>query len=239
MRTIRELPHTWRLPADPTTRPPCGVSHILEPGAREVVPVRTRGGLTQLTGKEGDDLLAALVDPSAVTGEDLTTYRGPDTWAPLLERARVVGAEELVRRGIPRRTAFYMLAGRPPGKETAALVGAVLEEAEAPLVVDEDAWRPCPRSGCSYQVRGRKRWCSPACRKAVQRARDRLDLHVLGAMRCRRCGAVRYGDKSGPCPACRGKGVVEVATVTCPSCGVDRVGDATGPCPFCGEQVAP
>jgi hypothetical protein len=46
------------------------------------------------------------------------------------------------------------------------------------------------------------------CSKAAARASDWLALNAVGAVRCAWCGAVRYGDLAGPCPACHELGIV-------------------------------
>ncbi len=241
IRTIREVLFTWRLPVDPTTEPVEAVNHILSPGVRRVRPVHSRPELVELVGKEGDDLYAVLSDPGANLGSELTVYRAADTWAPMLDRARHLGADELCRRtGLPRSTAYHVLAGRPPSSETAALVAGVLDDIE-PADRDEaqtvGGWHPCARSGCGRPVRGRRRWCTPGCRKAVERAQDRLMLHDVGGIRCRRCATVRFGDLRAPCPGCAER-AAEVFVVVCPGCGTERVGNTTGPCAVCEKGAA-
>jgi hypothetical protein len=236
--TVRDVLHDWRLSRDTTTRPVEAARSILEPGARETLPVRSRATLTELCGKDGDDLVARFIDPGALRGEELTTYAHayhlPDTWGPWLERARVVGVEELARRGVPRTTAYYLLAGRLPAPDTAALVARVVADAEGDGATI-GARRMCARPGCPSIVAAQRRWCSARCKKAVQRAADRVALHAGGAVRCPKCGTVRYGDHSGPCPGCDDRGAVEVLAVLCAECGIERVGDRDGPCPFCAR----
>jgi hypothetical protein len=233
VRTMREVLELWRLPVDPTTRPVEDVEHILQPGLRVPVPVRSRQPPFELCGKEGDDLLLRLVDPGAAAGQDLSIYRRADTWTPILDKARAMGAKELATlTGLPERTARYVVEGRVPSPETAALVACALE------VVGEFPARTCARPGCGARIAGRQRFCSDRCRKATARANDRLGLHRVGAKRCRRCMAVRYGDLTGPCPQCGGNKFAEVKTSRCPNCDVERVGDTHGPCPACGKQVA-
>ena len=100
--------------------------------------------------------------------------------------------------------------------------------------------RTCARAGCLTVVVGRRRWCSARCKKAVQRAVDRVNLHARDAVRCRKCGTVRYGDHSGLCPGCDNRGGVEVLAVVCPACGTVRVGYMDGPCPLRpGPQCGP
>ena len=232
VRTIRELVHTWRLPTDATTEPMATPRSILESGVRRVVPIHSRPELIELCGEEGDDLFAAMSHPGGLPGEHLTIYRNADTWTPILERARKLGATELRRRGVPRTTAYALVKGRPPSGETAALVARIID-GETGCDNSSDL-HSCARPGCPRLVRGRKRWCGDACKKAVRRANDRLALHAIGGTRCRRCGAARFGELRGPCPTCHGRGVIEVRAVRCLGCGTDRLGDTSSECPFCG-----
>jgi hypothetical protein len=233
--TIRDVLHEWRLPRDVTTRPVAPSRSVLEPGVREPVPVSSSSALTEVCGKDGDDLVAGFLDPGAVKGADLTTYERvyhlPEAWQPWLDRARALGVDELVRRGVPRRTAYYVVAGRPPRPETAALVARANRAQEAENLTGSGL-RTCARSGCGNVVTGRQRCCTAACTKAVQRAAERAALHALGAVRCRKCTAIRYGDHAEPCPVCEARAIVIVRPATCPQCGTQRVGDTDGPCPF-------
>jgi hypothetical protein len=237
--SIRDVLHQWRLPRDVTTRPVAPSRSVLEPGAREAVAVSSRSALTQVCGKDGNDLVAAFIDPGALKGAELTTYRhyqDPGAWEQLLEQARAIGADELVRHGVPRRTVQYLFAGRRPRAETAALMAAIIGQSAGAAQTQP---RTCARPGCGNAVTGRQRWCRSACRKAVLRAAERAELHALGAVRCRRCSAIRYGDHAGPCPVCDGRAIVIVRPATCPQCGTQRVGDTNGPCPFCPVTPAP
>ena len=113
--------------------------------------MRSRAGLFELIGKEGDDLLAQMVDPGAIKNDDLTIYRHADTWAPVLEKALSIGVTELVRRtGLAERTARYVIEGRRPSPETAALVAESLSEIVAIPP------RICGRAGCDARVAGRQ-----------------------------------------------------------------------------------
>jgi len=236
VRTYRELLQLWRLVRDPTTEPVEAVDHVLQPGLRQAVPVRSSAELVELCGKEGDDLYSLMVDPMASTGDVLTIYRRPDTWVSVLDAARSIGAKELQRRsGLGRTTIYAVLTGRRPSVETAALFAQVVGEmAERPPPVS----KMCARPGCPRAVRRRQRWCSDRCRKATSRARDRLALREIGATRCQTCAGVRFGDATGPCPICHGLGVVEAISHRCSNCGVERVGDTSGPCPFCRAEAA-
>jgi len=227
--TYRELLEAWRLPGDPTTMSLRKVDHVLEPGVRVPIRVRSREELFQLSGKEGDDLLSLLVDPGASAGHDLNVYRQPDTWAPLREKVISVGLKGLVAAGVHDRTARRLINGGKPSPETAALVA----EAFGGLDVVRFA-RVCALPGCGRALRGRQRFHSDRCRKAAGRASDFLALRAVGAVRCSRCGAVRYGDLGGACPACRGRGVVEVETTACAGCGTEIVGNIGSGCPVCG-----
>ena len=240
VRTIREVLHVWRIPQDPTTEPVEEVNHVLSPGLRRVLPVRSRPELVELVGKEGDDLYAPLVDPSAAPGDQLTVFRSADTWAPVLEKARTLGTAELCRRtGLSKSTAYHLLAGRTPSPDTAALVAIAVEGVEVDSVTQRASiggWHPCARAGCDRLVRPRQRWCTPGCRKAVQRARERLVLQGVGGARCARCGTVRFGDRGSECPVCMGEGKPPVPTILCPGCGIERIGDTTSPCPICERK---
>ena len=63
VRTYREVLELWRLPDDPTTAPVEVVDHVLQPGLRVPVPVRSRASLFEFVGKEGDDLLSPDARP--------------------------------------------------------------------------------------------------------------------------------------------------------------------------------
>ncbi len=240
-RTIREVLHVWRIPHDPTTEPVEAVNHVLSPGVRRVLPVRSRPELVELVGKEGDDLYVPLVDPSAAPGEQLTVYRSADTWAPVLEKARTLGTAELCRRtGLARSTVYHLLAGRTPSPDTAVLVAMAVEGVEVDSVAQRASvggWHPCARTGCDRLVRARQRWCTPGCRKAVQRARERLVLQGVGGARCAKCGTVRFGDRGSECPVCMGDEKPSVLTILCPGCGVERVGDTSSPCRVCEKEL--
>jgi hypothetical protein len=227
--THRELLEAWRLPQDPTTTSVARLDHVLDPGLRRPVPVLSREGLFQLAGKEGDNLLSLLVDPGANSGDDLNVYQRPDTWLPLFEKALAVGLKGLVAAGVPERTARRILKGGRPSPETAALVAESLGGCDVMPTA-----RVCALPGCGHAVRSRQRFHSDRCRKAAARASDRLALNVVGAVRCARCRAVRYGDTTGPCPVCQGRGVVEVEAVACTGCGTELVGDIQSGCPVCG-----
>jgi hypothetical protein len=235
MRTIRELLQVWRLPQDATTRPIKETDHVLQSGMRTVTPVFSSAEMTEIVGKEGDDLLALLTDPSAVKGDQLNIYRAADTWTPILERARALGAPELIARGVKSSTAYSALAGRPPGPETAALIAAIVNGHEGDRPPSSSLWHPCARPGCPKFVKSPTVWCTPGCKKAVERARDTLELHARGAKRCRRCGTIRYGATAGPCPECGGRKLTAIEGTECEICGAVRVGDATGACPVCEE----
>jgi hypothetical protein len=232
-RTIREVLWSWCSATDATLVPVQPTDHVLTVGLCEPVPIRSRAELFEPTGKEGDDLLALMSDPLAEKDSELTIYRRADTWLPVLEAAQSLDTAELVRRtGLPERTARRILRGGRPSPATAALVSAALGDA-LPMPP-----RSCGRPGCTSVVGERKLYCSEACRKATVRARDRLHLWEIGAIRCRRCDAVRYGDQSGPCQVCGGKAVVVAPSTTCPTCDVERFGDVNGPCPFCETPEA-
>jgi hypothetical protein len=77
VNTLRDVLHDWRLPKDATTRPVETTRSILEPGTRATMPVWSGAALTQVCGKDGDDLVAGFIDPAAVKGEELTTYAHP------------------------------------------------------------------------------------------------------------------------------------------------------------------
>jgi hypothetical protein len=147
--------------------------------------------------------------------------------------ARAAGAPELVRRGLPRSTAYQVLAGRRPSAETAALIATIIGDTDSATPP-----RSCARPGCDKPPRGRGRWCSPGCRKAVWRAKRRLAAHAVGGRWCRRCDTVRFGDLRVSCPVCENKDIVEVRAVQCATCGTLRVGDLTDPCPGCKEKAA-
>ena len=235
VRAIRELLHVWRIPTDTTTRPVEPTGHVLERGVRIPIPVRSRDDLTEIVGKEGDDLYRQLADPNAIKGDDLNIYRLADTWTPILERAKALGAKELNRRGVHRSTAYEVLAEhRRPSAETAALIAEIVRDTDtrAPTSL----WRPCARPGCPKIVKTPQLWCRPGCKKAVQRAEEALALHARGAKRCRRCDTIRYGSHTGSCPGCASRAWVEIDAVVCRYCGTLRVGDTTSNCPDCRES---
>jgi hypothetical protein len=237
VRTIRELLYAWRLPRDVTTHPIERTTHVLEPGMRQTVPVFSRAEMTEIVGKEGDDLLALLIDPAAVKGDQLTIYRAADTWTPILERARTLGAPELIRRGAPKSSAYNVLRGHHGASaQTQALIAMIVGETDSPNA-PSTLWRPCKRPGCPNFVKTPKLWCKTGCKKAVQRAEETLALHARGAKQCRRCETIRYGDHEGPCPTCVSHTAAVVNAIACRYCGTLRVGDASGPCPLCGKAI--
>lgn len=97
--------------------------------------------------------------------------------------------------------------------------------------------RTCEHEGCTEPVTGRRRFHSDACRKAAERARDRAALKAVGASRCRRCGTVRYGDTSEPCPRCEEGGGAAIRSAVCDVCGTVRAGDTDEPCLVCERKA--
>jgi hypothetical protein len=230
-RSIREVIWAWCISQDPTVIPVQHADHVLTIGTCVPANVRSRTDLFEPTGKEGDDLLSLMTDPVAEKDDQLNIYRRADTWAPVLEVARSLGTVELVRRtGMTERTARRIIAGGRPAAETTALVTSVLD-GTPPLPP-----RACGRAGCPSVVSGRQQFCSDRCRKATARAKGRVALRDMGAVRCRKCSAVRFGDPSGECPSCGGRTALVVTATECPDCGVQRVGKIDEPCPFCDAQ---
>jgi hypothetical protein len=228
-RTIREVLEAWRIPHDPSRAPLVESDQVLAPGIYQALPVVSCQALFEAIGKEGDDLLNLMVDPIADEGQAVTVYRRADTWAPVLDVARTHGAQRLHQMtGIPLRTLRRILAsGRSSADHAAAIASALKDMPEIPP-------RVCARPGCGNGVRRRQTYCGDACRKAVARARDRLDLHARGARRCRRCRAILFGDASTPCPECLRRPAAGALTVTCSGCGAGRLGATEEPCPACG-----
>jgi hypothetical protein len=237
VRTYREVVELWRLPSDPTTEPVEAVDHILQPGLRRVLPVRSRAEMVQLIGKEGDDLMMLLTDPLAAKGDELTIYRQPDTWLPILEVARLLGAPDLAKRtGCSIRTLQRALVGKNVAPKTKAAIAAAVSDAASQLV--ERAPMTCARPGCDRRISLRRKWCSDRCRKIVERGHDKVDLHRRGGVRCPKCNTAWFGATDQPCPNCGGKGAIEVKSSSCPSCGTERTGDTESPCPVCMRRRA-
>jgi hypothetical protein len=166
--TYRELVELWRIPRDASTAPVEVVDHILTPGVRRTLPVRSRAELFEIAGKEGDDLHALLVDPGAVKGDELTLYRRPDVLAPLSAKAAAVGRDGLVGAGMRPRTASRILKGGRPSTENAALIEDGVEVIGLPQI--------CELPDCNRVVTGRKRFCTDRHRKAASRARAQYAL---------------------------------------------------------------
>ena len=227
--TYRELLESWRLPRDTTSEPIERTDSILEPGFRRTLPVFSRESLFELVGKEGDDLLALMIDPGAEKGTDLTVYQAADTWTPVRQAAQVFGIDRLVTAGLNRRTARRILNGAKTSPTTAALVAEFVGGGKS-----EPVSRVCALPGCGKPVRTRQRYHADRCRKAAARAKDRMALRAIGASRCRHCQAVRFGDASGPCPGCGNRAPAVAAVVVCPTCGVELFGNTSGACPACG-----
>ena len=234
--TIRDVIHQWRIPDDPSTEAVEAVDDILEPGLRRVLPVRSRPELVELVGKEGDDLLSLMHDPLAEPGDELTVYRRSDPWPSVREAASLIEPDELKRRlPVSARTLERALAGVTVSDATKAKIIAVVEDVLKSSIPTGP--KVCARPGCGVPVSRRRRWCSEACRKNVERGRDAVGLHKVGAVRCSKCTAVAYGDAVKICPACGGEALVRVRTVQCASCGVERIGDTESPCPFCEKGI--
>ena len=234
--TIRDVIHQWRIPDDPSTEAVEAVDDILEPGVRRVLPVRSRPELVELVGKEGDDLLSLMHDPHAEPGDQLTVYRRSDPWPSVCEAASTIECDELKRRlPLSARTLERALAGATVSGATKAKITAAVEDVMGSSVYEGP--KTCARPGCGVPVSRRRRWCSDACRKKVERGRDAVDLHKVGAVRCSKCQTVTYGDATKTCPACGGKTLPHVHTDHCANCGVERIGDTESPCPFCEKGL--
>lgn len=230
-RSIREVMETWRIPTDPTLQPNEPSDHVIQSGFHHAVPVLSRPELFEPTGKEGDDLSTLMIDPLAESGDEITVYRRADTWSEHQRWAVQIGGNELhIRTGISERTCRNIAAGKRTTSEHMALVAAAhIKDPKVP-------YRTCRRAGCGSPIRRKQVYCSDACRKAFDRARDTIHLHRRGAWRCGRCGAVTYGERRQFCTDCRGRRFVKVTTYVCPGCGIERIKNTEGPCPNCEKE---
>jgi hypothetical protein len=229
---IRDVVARWRIPDDPHTEAIEPVNDILQPGMRRSLPVRSRPELVELVGKEGDDLLSLMNDPLADLGDQLTTYRRADPWPGVREVAKRIEMDQLVAH-LPRsrRTIERALTGASVSGKTKAMISAAVEVLLASGGPIDP--RVCRRPGCGVPVSRRQKWCSDSCRKKVERGRDAVDLHRVGAVRCPQCHGVTFGERGMRCPSCGGKGAIELRTNQCLQCGVERIGNTDSPCPVC------
>lgn len=201
------------------------------PGLHDPVPVTTRASWAELIGKESDVLAATEVyEDDAAT--ERSCYRPADTWAPVLAAVRELGAPKVAAlTGLSLRTCEYVLAGRFPAPATAETIRQALA-----TVVDlpaPEGPRFCTRAGCGVRVTGRRRWCSESCRKASERATERIeDQAILPAHRCRKCRTRWVGQPD--CPTCAREGSpVSVAGAVCTGCGATFPVNVPDPCPKC------
>jgi hypothetical protein len=152
------------------------------------------------------------------------THSHPETGQRLIELAYSVSLGSLGRKSPIR------LGRKAPSERAMFAVIATW------VLTDFPPARLCERAGCTESVKGHQRFHADRCRKASNRADDRAALAAIGAKRCRYCDAVRYGEKTGPCPECHDSHAVEIVASVCPDCGVERVGVRSGPCPNCGGK---
>jgi hypothetical protein len=205
-------------------------------GLRLPEPLLLDPALRRLTGQAGAHAIARSADPEADLSDVLPAgYNALDVGRAVSAAARRLGPKRFAATtGVPLRTAKRLSAGGKPHAATVATVlSAARSEGEAALaeLLDLADDRLC--QGCARPLSGRqRRWCSGCRANAWERARA-----LRGAKRCPICGAVRFGDVSGPCPSCQGRRPDEVAGSTCPGCGSLRLGDPESPCPVCHPEL--
>jgi hypothetical protein len=214
LRTIGHelLAHTGGLRPDRGPVPPIAVS--------------TRLVWAQVVGKEWDAILTAQLDPLADPDTDITFYQPIDTWTPIRDEAKKIGAAQLATRsGLPISTVRHVLAGRRPQRHTAARLRETL--ARDGTIIATIPPGICQQPGCGRRTRGARKYCSERCRQAVQQAHDALLLvpHELRpglwVWSCPHHGPIQASRPR--CPLCpdrpRTRRARRARDFLCPGCG--------------------
>lgn len=189
--------------------------------------------LARRVGRGGTLVDAQLADPDARADDVQVLYSPGDAAGFVAETARHLGPRRLARlTGLPLKVAERAALGQTISQRNV--------ERAIEALGDPCPERPCALSGCERPVsRPNARYCTPAHADRAYRLRKAHRDAPAGATVCPACGALRYGDASGPCPACGDRAPVVVGTVVCPGCGVERIGDLTAPCRFCERKGRP
>jgi hypothetical protein len=148
-----------------------------------------------------------------------------DTWPSVLERVRAVACDHALA-ALGRDRGPRIRRSEISARASYALIEAWLRTDREGQVC---RWEPCsmPVSGSTY--------CRAAHRVAAWRKADRERLAALGMRRCSKCGAIRSGDTTGPCPACRG---ARPATAReCRVCHARFIPRVPDPCPICERST--
>jgi hypothetical protein len=199
-------------------------------GLQDPEPVSTRLMWATFIGKEYDGIAARQSDPLAEWDAQTSSYAPIDTWTPILNVARQVGAVRLAQlTGLAPSTIRHALAGRPPSAPTAERIRRALSRDTG--VVPEVDGRVCQRAGCGHRITGRKRFCSDRCRKAASRATD-----ALAAVPAE----IAPGRWAWTCPT---HGPIEATLPACPHCAIQptrpRHHAPDYVCPACGANCGP
>lgn len=185
--------------------------------------------LARRVGRGGALVDARLADPDAAADDHQVLYGEDDAPGFVAEEARRLGPRPFARlTGLPLKVAERAALGRPI---SAANVERAMEALGSPCPE-----RRCALPGCEQPVpRPNARYCTTTHADRAYRLR-KAQAPPPGASVCGTCGAVRFGDVAGPCPACGDRVPVVVETLTCPGCGVERVGELSSPCRFCERK---
>jgi hypothetical protein len=189
--------------------------------------------LVRRVGRGGSLVDAQLADPGADPGDHQVLYDEGDAAGFVAEAARHLGPRPFARlTGLALKVAERAALGQPI---SAANVERAIEALGSP-----SPERRCALPGCERPVpRPNARYCITAHADRAYRLRKTRRAIPSGASVCQNCGAVRFGNVAGPCPACGDRAPVVVKTLICPGCGVERVGDLAAPCRFCERKARP
>jgi len=179
---------------------------------------------------EAKDLLEVIDDRSQVRSTLVVSQLPVEAWHPALAGGDPTLADAILVRLVQHAHACHSLA-RP----CADASHHPRRTDQTPLRNDSppaDQQRACGACGCGFPARGRKAYCSDACRQRGFRLRRRpADELPLGFARRLPKTAIVY-----QCPECDAR---LLGQQRCEECGVfgRRLGPG-GPCPHCNEVVA-
>ncbi len=186
--------------------------------------------LARRVGRGGALVDARLADADTRADDAQVLYDEGDAAGFVAETARHLGPRPFARlTGLALKVAERAALGQPISSRN---VERAIEALGSPCPE-----RRCALSGCERPVpRPNARYCSAAHADRAYRQRKAHRALPPGASVCQNCGALRFGDVAGPCPACGDRVPLVVETLTCPGCGVARVGDLSAPCRFCERK---
>ena len=201
--------------------------------AHEPEPLDFDRRLARRVGRGGSLVDARLADPDARADDVQVLYDQGDAADFVEEQAQHLGPRRLSRlTGLPLKVCERAALGQAISQRN---VERAIEALGSPCPE-----RTCALSGCEQPVpRPNARYCTPAHADRAYRLRKARRDTPAGASVCPACGALRYGDASGPCPACGDRAPVVVGILVCPGCGVERIGDLSAPCRFCERKGRP